>query len=372
MTRRTLDRNYLGIHFEAGYNGSRSVGQGWVRLWDCGVTAKRLEPSKGSFDWTTLDGLVDAAEARGDHILLTLGQYGEWATGDAANPGSNYNPNPVIDGQDVVDHLTPLATRYAGRISAYEVWNEPNLDTTFWTGTVAQMVTQHQLTYQTIKAIDPAAIIVGASPTTGAGTTYLDSMLAAGAGQYMDAVGFHYYIGSQQPEYLFDAFVALKVNAIKRAYGVQAKPTWNTEWTYNTYTGQVATDPMGEDMAVSYFMRHLLCTWLARTDRSAFYGLDFASWNKVGWPAKVAGAFAYFSDLFADGGQLYNCRRDAGDLYSARFATNRGLRGRVFWHKDGLSSQPDLSAFSSARDVEGNAVSLAGLTVTNIPVWCFS
>ena len=57
-------------------------------------------------------------------IIARVDNQPQWASSSVQWPGSGPPDNP----QDWTDFLTALATRYKGRIQAYEIWNEPNLD----------------------------------------------------------------------------------------------------------------------------------------------------------------------------------------------------------------------------------------------------
>jgi len=67
------------------------------------------------------------------------------------------------------DHVTAIAQAGLGRVEAYEIGNEPNLDR-FWDNAPpdpAQYVQALQIAYERIKVVDPAAIVVsgGLAPT---------------------------------------------------------------------------------------------------------------------------------------------------------------------------------------------------------------
>jgi hypothetical protein len=95
-----------------------------------------------------------------------------------------------------------VATRYAGRIAAYEVWNEPNLARE-WNSqppNPGQYVELLKACYLAIKAADPQAIVVsaGLAPT---GTDdpvvampdmqFYEALYAAGGAPYFDVLGVH-------------------------------------------------------------------------------------------------------------------------------------------------------------------------------------
>jgi hypothetical protein len=124
---------------------------------------------------------------------------------------------PPDDPQDLADFMGNMATRYKGRVQAYEIWNEQNLRRE-WEGaplSAADYVGLLGAAYQAIKAVDPGAIVVsGGMAPTGVNDgveaiddrIYLEQMYAAGLSGVCDAVGAHprgfanppdvYYTGS--------------------------------------------------------------------------------------------------------------------------------------------------------------------------------
>ena len=80
---------------------------------------------KGSFEWNEPDRIVDAIAQRGPQSRRPRRQSAAVGIVDSVQwPGTGPPDNP----NDWTDYLTALATRYKGRIQAYEIWNEPNLD----------------------------------------------------------------------------------------------------------------------------------------------------------------------------------------------------------------------------------------------------
>ncbi|MHB1134778.1 MAG: cellulase family glycosylhydrolase [Chloroflexota bacterium] len=152
---------------------------------------------KGQFEWGTLDGIVDAANARGLKIMLSVTAAPKWATGN--NPVTA----PPLNVNDAGDFFRALASRYKGRVHAYEVWNEANLSCAEWgckPVNAAEYVNLLKVSYQAIKAVDAGAIVVsGALTPTGwnDGATavddvvFLDQMYAAGMKEWCDVVGAH-------------------------------------------------------------------------------------------------------------------------------------------------------------------------------------
>jgi hypothetical protein len=94
-----------------------------------------------------------------------------------------------------------LASRYVGRIRAYEIWNEPN-QSPEWGGrppNPAEYTALLKIGYQRIKEADPNAMVISAgfAPTTRwddyavPDVEFLKGMYAAGAKPYFDVLGAH-------------------------------------------------------------------------------------------------------------------------------------------------------------------------------------
>jgi hypothetical protein len=91
-----------------------------------------IEPQKGSFVFTGYDELVADAEMHGVPLLATLDYGTLWAHPGAAN--ADYPPD---DPQDYASYAAAVAARYQGKLSGYEIWNEPNNGVRFWQPTLS-------------------------------------------------------------------------------------------------------------------------------------------------------------------------------------------------------------------------------------------
>lgn len=154
--------------------------------------------AKGVFDWSRTDRIVETANYEKIDLLVRIDHQPAWAGGGFPINGPPDRP------QDLADFLTALASRYKGRIRAYEVWNEPNLARE-WGGKLPDpgaYVKLLKLAYQAIKAADPGAMVISAGLTpTGTWNNesrpddwYLESMYIAMGGKsdgYFDVLGVH-------------------------------------------------------------------------------------------------------------------------------------------------------------------------------------
>ncbi len=165
----------------------RDAGFTWVKQW---FAWRDIEGrGKGQYDWTTSDRIVDQAAEFGVKLIVRVNHEPEWA----GPPPGNLDTFAAF--------LSAMATRYKGRIAAYQIWNEPNLAREWGkkppnAGEYTQMLKK---AYEVVKAADPNALIVtaGMAPTTELSqravpdTQFIQAMYDAGARPYFDLLGAH-------------------------------------------------------------------------------------------------------------------------------------------------------------------------------------
>ncbi|MBN1933522.1 MAG: beta-galactosidase [Anaerolineae bacterium] len=150
--------------------------------------------AKGHFDWSATDRIVDDVNRYGLKLLVRIDRGPVWAGGQ----GESGLPTNLAD---FGDFCTALASRYKGKIHAYQIWNEPNLARE-WGGkppNPAEYVQLLKVAYEAIKSVDPNAIVISAGLTpTGTNNAeampddlYLEGMYQAGFQQYCDMLGLH-------------------------------------------------------------------------------------------------------------------------------------------------------------------------------------
>ena len=148
---------------------------------------------KAIFDWSHTDLIVKFTEDAGLDLLVRLDRPPAWtgAQGDG----------PPLNLADFGDFVYEVASRYRGRIRAYQIWNEPNLARE-WGGKTPSpegYVALLRVAYQRIKSADPNAIVIsaGLSPTGSQppeaipDNVYLKQMYQAGASNYFDVLGLN-------------------------------------------------------------------------------------------------------------------------------------------------------------------------------------
>lgn len=159
---------------------------------------RNIEPTaRGRFVWAESDRIVDAVNASGLKLIVRLDSQPAWSSSRVSFPTNG----PPDDPRDFANFVGALATRYAGRIQAYEVWDQPNLATHWGDRRPDPGEYTHLLraAYSAIKAADPGGLVVSAAlaPTTRYDETsvpdliYLRSMYGANAKGAFDVLGMN-------------------------------------------------------------------------------------------------------------------------------------------------------------------------------------
>jgi hypothetical protein len=153
-------------------------------------------------------------------VLYTFGRVPKWAN------GGRHQSLPPADLQIWDDFVRAIVRHAKGRISAWELWNEPN-DPHFWNDNLETIVEMAQRACRIIKSEQPDAIVLTPSPTwsRGSPSQWFEQYFAAGGGKFADIIAFHGYVGPQ-PEGLTGELE--RIRAAAQDHGVN-KPIWDTE-----------------------------------------------------------------------------------------------------------------------------------------------
>src|SRR6185437_13032117 len=119
-----------------------------------------VEPSPGVYDPQGMDRIIPEVAGKGLKILVSVvGPAPNWMHASGI-------PSDTSQFQALMQYV---ASRYAGKVQAWEIWNEENLaDNTGGNVTVGPYVNLLKAGYQGVKAGDPGAIVVfGALTPTG-------------------------------------------------------------------------------------------------------------------------------------------------------------------------------------------------------------
>ena len=258
------------------------------------VAWRGIEPTRGSYQFLDkLDQIVDASNARHIAVIITIDETPGWANGGQSAW------NPPDDPADYATFAGMLAARYAGRVAAWEIWNEPDT-TLFWRPTPDPVAYTKLLlaASKAIRAADPAAKVVGGSITFG-NTDFVQAIYANGAKGSFDALSVHPYTLKHAPDDLSDRFHSLTailddVHSVMTRAGDGDTPIWITEFGWAT----VGLNSVSPDLRVRYLAASValirerpwvqVCTmYTIDTQDSERYGLSTNGTRSAAWKAYV-------------------------------------------------------------------------------------
>ncbi len=258
----------FGVDLDQTLSWAQGTGVEWIKQQ---VEWTNIEYQPGQYDWRELDRIVEKVNGYGFKLMLSVNHAPAWTRTDPLEYGPPHDPAEFGRFMGVV------AARYPGRVAAYELWNEPNLRRE-WRGEAldpALFVTLIRAGSLAIRAADPAAdVISGAPAVTGIndGETavddrvYLQGMVTAGVGEWVDGVGVHPYGFANPPQERWDdathhapshnnhpSFFFRDTledyRAILTGGGLGSLPLWVTEFGWPSVDGLGSTDTTGWEYA---------------------------------------------------------------------------------------------------------------------------
>ena len=181
-----LDREYADFSAYKPYVGELGVGaariqSGWARC----------EQKKGKYEFGWLDEAVDGLCEQGIRPWMCLA-YGNPVYGAQKSLGSRiFTDEETLRAWE--RYVTAVARRYKGRVSEWEVWNEPNLRGADQSAAYAELLIR---TAEAVRKVDPEAIIIGfglSRMPLGFTGRVLDIVRERGKLDLIDYVSFHPY-----------------------------------------------------------------------------------------------------------------------------------------------------------------------------------
>lgn len=259
------------------------------------VSWRGLEPRPGHYAWLDkLDRIVDAAVARHIRPVVTILETPAWANGGRSAWVPPADPN------DYAAFTAMLAKRYAGRVDAWEIWNEPDIPL-FWQPAPDAAAYGRLLSAASaaIRKANPDATVVGGSVTFG-NVEFVKTLYALGLKGTFDVLSVHPYTLTRAPGDERDRYHSLTailddVRSVMVAEGDTATPVWVTELGW-AVTGVNSVSP---DRRVTYLTEsvrlirerpwvEVVTMYTIDTADSARYGLSTAGRRSAAWGAYVS------------------------------------------------------------------------------------
>ncbi len=354
---------------------------GALRLWDNGTAWSQIEPSKGDFQWKNLDGVLANAKSKGlDDILMVLGTTPTWAASKKTTPvyppypGANSAPANMTDWDNWV---RAVVTRYKGQISSYEIWNEANLKQ-FFNGTPAQMAEMTKRAYDIIKAGDPEATVVSASPALrlqSAFDRFFSAYLAelARLDWPIDVLALHTYPKADGDPVARGKLIAMAKEAITDSGAPADLPVWDTELNYGLAgPGTLPKQKITGLKAAGWVVRTYIDNLRYGIERSYWYIWTQKPYALLGiqaYPGSPAEQGFFAVDNWVIGSSFEGCTED-GNTVTCNF-TRAGQKSIVAWANTGTApyTAPEGSTLVCDPAAKCSQVPAgSALTLAEVPV----
>ncbi len=239
-----ISSSRLGIGFEKldrdafdpekAYDKMSEIGVKWVRVqsgW------QKTERTKGVYDFAWLDSVVDNIIKRGMIPWMCV-CYGNAIYGGMAAEVFGAVGCPPIHTEEQIEawhnYCVALSKHYLGRVTHFEVWNEPNGQHCWKHGVSATEL--GEFTIRTARALregNPSAYIIGGAVSR-VNILYLNEALKTGMADELDAISYHaYHFDDQRIKPGVKALRALidkydpTIEIIQGESGAQSRPFGN-------------------------------------------------------------------------------------------------------------------------------------------------
>ncbi|MBQ8508962.1 MAG: beta-galactosidase [Clostridia bacterium] len=187
-----LDRNVFDP--EKAYDKLALVGVKWVRIqsgW------QRTEREKGVYDFAWLDSVVDNLIVRGMQPWICLCYGNDLYNEEAKTVYGAVGCPPIFSDEQKnawANYVRTIVSRYEGRVTHWEVWNEPDGKWCWKHGVSGEEYGRFAAdTANIVHSVSKDAVVIGGSVCLLNDLSFMDKALAAGMGEAIDAFTFHEY-----------------------------------------------------------------------------------------------------------------------------------------------------------------------------------
>lgn len=239
----TVATQFTGWNMRREVSAVAGTGANAIRL---GANWNLIQPAQeGSMRFESTDELVSQAELAGLRILLTIdGSAPQWAQQRGADP--TRSGNGPARAEDFGAFAETVARRYDGRVSAFEIWNEPNTTRFLIPPTAEAYLPLLQHGFLGVRRAGSKAPVLTGGTSSVIGETpdisFIQSLYALGAGPYFDGIAVHPYPFPDRLE--FDRGAGAIVGAARKVmveHGDTSKKVWITEFGQATGAAPEAT-----------------------------------------------------------------------------------------------------------------------------------
>jgi hypothetical protein len=203
----------------------RSLGAEWIRT-DLSWPWQPRSEKTGVYGFENIERTLRLADEAGLRVLLIINRC----------PATKEPLHEHLE--EWSDFIRQAVTRFKGRVTHWEIWNEENFKNERWWGSKDTAI--HAKNYATclkeafkaVKSVDPGAVVLYGG-TSHVPLDFIEATFAPGAGDAFDVMNVHPYNTSGLPEDNI-AFDVRQLRLLMNRYGLSRKPVWATEIGWST------------------------------------------------------------------------------------------------------------------------------------------
>lgn len=253
-----------------------------VTLLRCGIAWESIERAPGEYRWAFWDMLVAMAGRYRITLIPYVCYTPEWL---AAKP-ENFWRQPPRDVRKFGDFVYAIASRYRGKISCWELWNEPD-NHEFWEGTVSQFADMVKEGARAVRRADPhATVVLGGMASTSPTPFFQTLQTQFEIERYVDVVNIHGYHETWNNDRMeqYPAQIGATADSLPQADGTP--DLWLAEFGYSDYRfapdrvtrygvrAYYAYEHTPDYQAVALFKAHVLALSTGRLSLTAWYRIN--------------------------------------------------------------------------------------------------
>lgn len=253
------------------YDKVAATGVKWIRLqsgW------QRTEREKGVYDWAWLDDVVDNLVRRGLQPWACLCYGNDLYSPEAKQYYGAVGVPPIRTEEEKAawhNYVKALTARYRGRMTYYEVWNEPDGKWCWKHGVNGREYAQFVIdTARAVREGDPDAKVIGGSVCISE-MNFIAEAFEAGMGTAIDALTYHAYTPDESTvaerarvlRGICDLYNP-KIELIQGESGSQSRSgghgaLWSGSWTQTKQAKQLLRHAMADLFTEAKFTSYFSC-----------------------------------------------------------------------------------------------------------------
>jgi len=235
----------------------RRGGIGWMRE---RLAWSQVQPEESKLDWSRYETVADVLQSQGVREYQIFHDSPAWT-----HPGEDTRcPDDL---RTVYRFTKEAASHFAGRILAWEPWNEP--DISFFDQLGDRYAGLQKAAYLGFKAGNPNVPVLTCSLCRGR-SDFSDNVFECGLADYADVFNFHTYSPIVAYADTIKAWTDLA-----RTYGMGSRPIWLTEAGVAIRHTDQELKPEDERVQAEFVPRSFAISLAGGVDRHFFFVLPF-------------------------------------------------------------------------------------------------